>query len=175
MMAEFGVQRTVGRLHRGHEDQHVPVGRRDDIAERLQRPHIVLDVLQDVDADDRVEALLCQLRLIAFLEMTFAQPEPRMIADRFPDAVGRRAIGLDPEHDVGDFEETRGGRADSAPDFQHPRADVATEEPQDVRLVPPRLAHRFEVVRGVGDLGLNVAPVGMHVRMCARNRSHTVP
>ena len=50
------VERAVERRERGDEEREVPAGGQD-AGEVAQRPRVVLDVLEDVQADDRVDAL----------------------------------------------------------------------------------------------------------------------
>ena len=68
MMAELRIERTVGRLQRGNEDDDSSAGDQDAL-ERFQRAHIVGDVFQDVDAEHRIESLARELRSVAFLEV----------------------------------------------------------------------------------------------------------
>ena len=68
MMPELGIQRAIGHLQRGHEDDHPSAGT-DDVLERLQCTHIVSDVFQNVDEQDRVEPVTRQLRCAAFFEV----------------------------------------------------------------------------------------------------------
>ena len=59
MVAERRVERAVGRLHGRHEDQHAARrSRATSSRNSVQRADVVLDVLEHVDADDGVEALL---------------------------------------------------------------------------------------------------------------------
>ena len=72
-------------------------------------------------------------------------------------------VGLDADEPLGDLGQPQAGGADAAPDFEHVRADVRPQQLEYVRLVPLRLAHRFEVVGGVLLLGLGEPVVDVHV------------
>ena len=150
-MAERGIVRPVEALHRRHENQHLSAGVGDDVAEHRQRLHVVLDVLEDVHADDGVEPLAAQLGAIAFLEVDRPDGDAVLAAQLFAGAPGAVRVGLDadePQAGIG-LEDLAAHRADAAADFEHVGAEVRPDEAEDVRLIPDRLAHRFEVVGGV--------------------------
>ena len=116
-------------------------------------------MLEDVDADHRVEAVAGQLAAIAFLEMTGAQHEPRMPAHRVLQPADAVDVGLEADHQVGGVRQRSAHRADAGADFEHPLADVSAKQIEQVRAVSARLLHRLEIVGGVPLLGLRVASI----------------
>jgi hypothetical protein len=164
VMAERGVVRSVQRLNRRYEDQDLSARIGDDVAEQPQRAHVVLDVLEHVDADDRIEPLLLQLVGVALFEMADPDSEAGMRAELF--ACPRRAVEvrLDAGHLLGHVEELAGHRADPAAHFEHARANVRPHKAEDMGLIPARLAHRLEVVGGVLLLRLCESAVDVHAR-----------
>jgi hypothetical protein len=171
MMAERRIERPVGRLYCGNEDEDVPAGD-DDVPERAQRRYVIFDVLEHVDAEHRVETMAGELDAIAFFEVTRAELEARVIAQR--PARNRHAGGvrLDGHDRFSDLDQPTAHRADAAPHFQHAHADMIAEEVEDVSGVAPRRLHDLEIVGGVAVLGLAVSAVDRcHLVMGPRHRT----
>ncbi len=66
-----------------------------------------------------------------------------------------------PTTDVGHLGEAPAHRADAAPHFEHAPPDVRREEAEEMRAIPLRLAHRFQVVCRVLFGGLRLSPIGV--------------
>ena len=162
-MAERGVERAVGGLHRRHEDQHLAARGRDELVKQCQRLDVLFDVLEDVDAHDGVEALTHQVGVVALLEVGDMQRDLRLAVERGARARDAIQVGLDADQPLGELGELEAGGADAAADLEDVRADVRAEQLEDVRLVARRLAHRFEVVGGVLLLRLGEPVVDVHV------------
>ena len=158
VVAQFGVERTVGGLHGRHENQHASL-RNQHVPERPQRRRVVLDVLEDVHAHHRIETVAGQLGSIALLEMTRAEDEPRMSLHRVLQA--REAIGVrfEAHHEIGGVRQRARHRADARSHFEHALADVTSKEIEQVRAVSARLLHRLEIVGGVPLLRLTVTSI----------------
>ena len=158
MVAEFGVERPVRRLHRRHENQHAALGDQH-ILERPQRRRIVFDVLEHVHAYHRVETVAGQLGSIALLEMTCAEgnrgwPSHGVLQPR--EAV---EVRLEAHHQIGGVGQRAAHRSDAGSHFENALADVSSKEVEQVRAVSPRLLHRLEIVGGVPLLRLTVTPI----------------
>ena len=152
-MPQLGVQRAIRRLYCRDEDQHLAF-RQDHVAEHAQGRHIVVNVLEHVDAVNGVEAMRGELRRIAVLEVTGAQRELRLVAHRDLDPLDAVAVRFDPDDFVRDAGQLAAHRADAAPDLEHARADVRPEQVEDMRAVPTRFLDRLEILGGVAILCL---------------------
>ena len=162
MVTQRLVEASVGRLHRRDEDQDVAAGRCGNLGKAAQRCLIVFNVLEDIDAEDGVEALADQRRAVALLEMTVVQRECRMVADRLPQVSDRGTVRLDADDAVGHLHQCPCRGTDARADLEHARADVRTKKGKHMALVAPCLPHRGEIVGGKVHPGLNVSPVDIH-------------
>src|SRR5688572_11698263 len=148
MMAQLGVERTVRRLDRWHEDQHT-AARHHDIAKRPERPGIVRDVFEHIHADHGVKAVAGQFGPVAFLEMAHLQHEAWLLPHHFLYAARAIEVGFYADDEIRHLGQRTTHRADPRPDFEDARSDMGTKEIEYVRAVPPRLLHRLEIVSGV--------------------------
>ena len=86
--------------------------------------------------------------------MADAKLEVRVIAERGQRAGGARLVRLDADDVLRDVEEAAAHRADAGAHLEDALADVRAKHVEDVRLIPVRFAHRFQIVRGEAMLGL---------------------
>ena len=158
VVAQFRVERAVRRLHGRDENQHASV-RNQHVLERPQRTRVVVDVLEDVHADHRVETVPRQLAAIAFLQMAGAQHEARLPAHGVLQPADAVDVGLEAHHQVSDLRQRSAHRTDTGSDFEHSLADVRAKQIEQMRTVPACRLHRLEIVGGVLLLGLGVASI----------------
>ena len=110
------------------------------------------DVLEHVDADDRVEPLGLQIgphrtpRDGTSGSRRAAGPFSSSLARRAQFALGSMQTSWSAWSGV---EDLAAHRADAAADLQHVRPEMRAHQAENVTLVPDRLAHRLEVVGGV--------------------------